>query len=158
MISNDPHDMTFTLIDKNTSRFTNDEKTIEVLHFMKETFPRFSLKLFLTSIFLSDNRLIKSYANIYLKNGGRVQLMEMLIGRDFLKEEVSDWIIGKSTKEFSQLTDRAARGSNNADMRISLVGSGGCVKLFHDVSELIHCSAKYVPLSVYECWPTHSSF
>jgi hypothetical protein len=113
--SDDPHDKTFTLVDNNTFRLSDDQKTTEILRFMKETFPRFSLKLFLTSLFSSNTGPIKNYTNIYLKSGGRVHLMEMVVGKDFLKDdELLDWIIAKASevcaKECSQLMDRAARG------------------------------------------------
>ncbi|KAJ7689905.1 hypothetical protein B0H17DRAFT_832256, partial [Mycena rosella] len=106
------------------TRFTDREKTLAVLEFMKDNFPRFSLKLFLEQLFTWDNASVKNVANSYLATGGAdsggLHLLEIAIGdKGMEKSDIGDWIMARATeicsKEVTQLTTRASRGPHFAD-------------------------------------------
>ncbi|KAJ7671739.1 hypothetical protein B0H17DRAFT_913176, partial [Mycena rosella] len=102
------------------TRFTDREKTLAVLEFMKDNFPRFSLKLFLEQLFTSDNASVKNVANSYLATGGGLHLLEIAIGdKGMENSDIGDWIMARATeicsKEVTQLTTRASRGPHFAD-------------------------------------------
>jgi hypothetical protein len=94
---------------------TDLEKACTVLQFMKENWPRFSLKDFLTVIFTSKDPRITVTANSYLATGGRLHLLCMLAGNEAtLDDNVNDWILSKAAdlcdREASYLTENASRG------------------------------------------------
>ncbi|KAJ7715067.1 hypothetical protein B0H16DRAFT_1269865, partial [Mycena metata] len=103
-------------------KLSDTDKTIAVLDFMKENFPRLSLRLLLTQLFTSDNASIKNVTNTYLSMGGCVHLLEIAIGNKAMGEpDLADWIMDKATaicaREVSRLTDRASRGNHFEDAK-----------------------------------------
>ena len=119
--SDDGYDPNFSPDPDNLApRLSDDEKVIEILRFMKGRFPRLPLRNLLTSIFSSNLGSIKNYTNMYLKDGGRIELMNMLMGNNWHRDDnLSSWIVDKASqvcqRELSQLTDRASRGPHVAD-------------------------------------------
>ena len=118
VLSDDIYDHTFSPNQENPtySKLSNNEKVVEILQFMKNQFPRFSMWDLLSSIFSSDLGSIKNYTNKYLKQGGRMDLLDLLVGKNLLHNEaLSVWIMEKAAqicqREFSQLTDHALRGA-----------------------------------------------
>ncbi|KAJ7246764.1 hypothetical protein C8J57DRAFT_1674982 [Mycena rebaudengoi] len=94
---------------------TDMDKTLAVLEFMKDNFPRFSLRAFLTELFTTDNSAIKNVANTYLGTGGRVHILDTVIADNGNKDaEVGNWIMVKAaaicTWEVRWLTDEASNG------------------------------------------------
>ncbi|KAJ7211427.1 hypothetical protein C8J57DRAFT_1605879 [Mycena rebaudengoi] len=94
---------------------TDTEKALAVLGFMKERFPRFSLRSFLDVLFTSDDGAIKNVTNTYLQTGGAIHLLDVAIGDKGMRDDdVGDWIMDKAAliceREVSWLTDRASRG------------------------------------------------
>ncbi|KAJ6618595.1 hypothetical protein B0H10DRAFT_2374599 [Mycena sp. CBHHK59/15] len=101
-------------------KFTDTEKTLAVLEFMKEEFSRFSLKTFLQELFTSEHALIKNVTNSYLGTGGGLHLLETAIGEQGMQDpDVGDWIMACATelcsREVTQLTTRASEGPYFAD-------------------------------------------
>ncbi|KAJ6572935.1 hypothetical protein B0H10DRAFT_1839026 [Mycena sp. CBHHK59/15] len=101
-------------------KFTDTEKTLAVLEFMKEEFSRFSLKAFLQELFTSEHALIKNVTNSYLGTGGGLHLLETAIGEQGMQDpDVGDWIMARATelcsREVTQLTTRASEGPYFAD-------------------------------------------
>ncbi|KAJ6610216.1 hypothetical protein B0H10DRAFT_437356 [Mycena sp. CBHHK59/15] len=87
---------------------------------MKGHFKRFSLHLFLETLFTSDNSSIKNWTNIYFQDGGAVQLMEIAIADRWRVDDIlSDLILDRAaeicTRETSWLTDQASKGPNYSD-------------------------------------------
>ncbi|KAJ7258501.1 hypothetical protein C8J57DRAFT_1073673 [Mycena rebaudengoi] len=94
---------------------TDTDKTLAVLGFMKDNFPRFSLRDFLTELFTTDNSTIKYVANTYLGTGGCVHILDTVIVDNGSKDaEVGNWIMAKAaaicTREVRWLTDEASNG------------------------------------------------
>ncbi|KAJ7939065.1 hypothetical protein B0H13DRAFT_2226293 [Mycena leptocephala] len=94
---------------------TDLDKACMVLGFMKENWPRFSLKDLLTVLFTSKDQRITVTANSYLATGGRLHLLHMIAGDEApLDEPVTDWILSKAAdlcdREASYLTENASRG------------------------------------------------
>ncbi|KAJ7026701.1 hypothetical protein C8F04DRAFT_966073 [Mycena alexandri] len=103
-------------------KLSNEQKTLAVLEFMKDKFPRLSLRLLLTEIFTSDNPAITNVTNTYLSMGGRIHLLETAMGGKFLLDsEITDWIMGKATaictREVQGLTDMASKGDHFEDAK-----------------------------------------
>ncbi|KAJ7048514.1 hypothetical protein C8F01DRAFT_1190212 [Mycena amicta] len=104
-------------------RLSDTDKTLAVLQFMKDNFPRLSLQLFLDQLFTSDNPSITNITNTYLAMGGRRHLLEIVVGDSTSAPEadVADWIMAKATmicaRKVSQLTDRASRGQHGEDAK-----------------------------------------
>ncbi|KAJ7278744.1 hypothetical protein C8J57DRAFT_1502601 [Mycena rebaudengoi] len=71
-------DDTYDPVSGRAPKTTSTEKALIVLAFMKEQFPRFSLRLFLETLFTSDDGSIKNYTNKYLQSGGALELMKWL--------------------------------------------------------------------------------
>ncbi|KAJ7803858.1 hypothetical protein B0H14DRAFT_2613006 [Mycena olivaceomarginata] len=70
------------------------DKTLAVLEFMKDYFPRFSLKNLLTVLFTSDNPSIKNVTNTYLAMDGALHLLETAVGDKGLTDnDVADWVM-----------------------------------------------------------------
>lgn len=117
----DEDDLLFNLTGTRRAPKKSDvEKTLEILGFMKSNFKQFSLRLFLQTLFTSDNGSIKNYTNIYLQNGGAVHLMEIGMGDRWKGDEaLCDSIVQKAadicSREASWLTDQASRGPNFSD-------------------------------------------
>ncbi|KAJ7064242.1 hypothetical protein C8F01DRAFT_942244, partial [Mycena amicta] len=95
---------------------SDTEKTLAVLEFMKEKFPRLSLHLFIMQLFTSDNPSITNVTNTYLSMGGRRHLLDVVLGNNLMEPDIADWIVNKAaaicSREVSQLTDRASRGEH----------------------------------------------
>ncbi|KAJ7758633.1 hypothetical protein B0H16DRAFT_1820588 [Mycena metata] len=68
-------------------KMTDTEKTVAVLEFMKDRFPRLSLRLFLTQLFTSDNPSITNITNTYLSMGRGAHLLETVIGDKAIGQE-----------------------------------------------------------------------
>ncbi|KAJ7769808.1 hypothetical protein B0H16DRAFT_1776625, partial [Mycena metata] len=103
-------------------KMTDTEKTVAVLEFMKDRFPRLSLRLFLTQLFTSDNPSITNITNTYLSMGGGAHLLETVIGDKAIGQpDIADWIMEKATtictREVSGLTDRASKGDHFEDAK-----------------------------------------
>ncbi|KAJ7667161.1 hypothetical protein B0H17DRAFT_1162454 [Mycena rosella] len=101
-------------------KFTDTEKTLAVLEFMKEEFSRFSLKAFLQELFTSEHASIKNVTNSYLATGGGLHLLETAIGDQGMQDpDIGDWIMAHATelcsREVTQLTTRASEGPHFAD-------------------------------------------
>ncbi|KAJ7340585.1 hypothetical protein DFH08DRAFT_704319, partial [Mycena albidolilacea] len=97
------------------AKTTDLEKACTVLQFMRENWPRFSLKDFLTVIFTSKDPRITVTANSYLATGGCLHLLCMIAGdEDPLDEDVNDCILCKAAdlcdREANYLTENALRG------------------------------------------------
>jgi hypothetical protein len=97
------------------AKTTDLEKACTVLQFMKEHWPRFSLKDFLTVIFTSKDPRITVTGNSYLATGGHLHLLCMVAGNEVpLDEDVNDWILSDAAdlcdREASYLTENASRG------------------------------------------------
>ena len=70
---------------------TDTEKTVAILEFMKENYPRFSLRDFLTELFTAEHPSITNVTNTYLARGGRKHLLETAIGDTrIVDEDVAD--------------------------------------------------------------------
>jgi hypothetical protein len=122
LLSDDIYDHIFSPDCENPTypKLSNDEKAVEILQFMKNQFPQFSMQDLLSSIFSSDLGSIKNYTTKYLEQGGRMDLLDLLVGKNLHHDEaLSVWIMEKAAqicqREFSQLTDRASRGAHYAD-------------------------------------------
>ncbi|KIJ04579.1 hypothetical protein PAXINDRAFT_104114 [Paxillus involutus ATCC 200175] len=110
----------------NVSRSTSQDKVIHVLSFMKAQYPRFSLRLFLTTLFSSENHTLKQKTRMFLSDDGALELMDIWWTQ--LKEEPNFqcWVVDHAAlicdKECSRLSDRASEGPHYADaqfLRIS---------------------------------------
>ncbi|KAF8193996.1 hypothetical protein K438DRAFT_1761558 [Mycena galopus ATCC 62051] len=93
---------------------SNTDKTLTVLAFIKTSFPWFSLKDLLPELFTSEDSSIRNVANTYLAMGGRLHILQTLVGENGIEDEAaSDWIISMAAeicnKEASYLTDNARR-------------------------------------------------
>ncbi|KAJ7272029.1 hypothetical protein B0H12DRAFT_1044160, partial [Mycena haematopus] len=91
------------------------EKTVAILAFIKDTFPKFSLKNLLTELFTSENSAIKNVTNTYLGTGGHIHILETAFGDKVIyNPTVASWILDKAaeicSREVSQLTDTASKG------------------------------------------------
>jgi hypothetical protein len=138
--SDDTYDQSFSPDNENPApRLSDDEKVVEILRFMKGQFPRLSLRDLLTSIFSSKLGSIKNYSSMYVKGGGRIELMNLLMDNNWHRDEaLSSWIMEKASqvcqREFSQLTDRASRGPHVTDTAFLRVAaediSVGMIKSF----------------------------
>jgi hypothetical protein len=94
---------------------TDLDKACMVLGFMKENWPRFSLKDLLTVLFTSKDQRITVTVNSYLATGGRLHLLHMVAGDEApLDEPITDWILSMAAdlcdREASYLTENASRG------------------------------------------------
>lgn len=77
---------------------TDTDKTLAVLNFMKQSFPRFSLRDFITELFTSDNGSIKNVANKYLSMCGHMHLLDTVIGDKCMQDDnVADWVMEQAT-------------------------------------------------------------
>ncbi|KAJ7795949.1 hypothetical protein B0H14DRAFT_2620413 [Mycena olivaceomarginata] len=86
------------------AKTTDLEKACTVLQFMKEHWPRFSLKDFLTVIFTSKDPKITVTANSYLATGGRLHLLCMVAGdEDPLDEDI--YVTGKLVTSLKMLQE-----------------------------------------------------
>ncbi|KAJ7156078.1 hypothetical protein C8R43DRAFT_1096270 [Mycena crocata] len=100
----------------------NTDKTLAVLKFIKDTFPRFSLRDLIQELFTSDNGSIKNVTNSYLGTGGNIHLLEVAIRDRVTKDsEVDNWIMDKAIsicgREVSFLTNQASNGKHFDDAR-----------------------------------------
>ncbi|KAJ7624216.1 hypothetical protein DFH06DRAFT_1087495 [Mycena polygramma] len=104
------------------AKATDTDRTLAVLEFMKENFPRFSLRALITELFTSDDGSVKNVANKYLAMGGGVHLLEVAIGdKGMADSKIADWIMDQATaicsREASWLTDNASRGDHFEDAK-----------------------------------------
>ncbi|KAJ6465270.1 hypothetical protein C8R45DRAFT_1173671 [Mycena sanguinolenta] len=118
--SDDNDDKDYDPTNIRAERKTNTEKTLEILGFMKGHFKRFSLRLFLETLFTSDNGSIKNWTKIYFQDGGAVHLMKFAVADRWRDDEpLSDLIVDKAAeicaRETTWLTDQASRGPNYSD-------------------------------------------
>ncbi|KAJ7854783.1 hypothetical protein B0H13DRAFT_2254728 [Mycena leptocephala] len=101
---------------------TDTDKTLAVLDFMKENYPRFSLRDLFTELFTSDDSSIKNVTNTFFGMSGGVHLLKIAIGNKGRTDKgIADWIMAEATaictREVSQLTDRASRGDHFEDAK-----------------------------------------
>ncbi|KAJ7827097.1 hypothetical protein B0H13DRAFT_2374013 [Mycena leptocephala] len=101
---------------------TDTDKTLAVLDFMKENYPRFSLRDLLTELFTSDDSSIKNVTNTFFGMSGGVHLLKIAIGdKGRTDKGITDWIMAEATaictREVSQLTDRASKGDHFEDAK-----------------------------------------
>ncbi|KAJ6545287.1 hypothetical protein B0H19DRAFT_899522, partial [Mycena capillaripes] len=99
---------------------SDEQKTLEILGFMKQNFGRFSLRLLLDTLFTSDNGSIKNYTTIYFQSGGAQHLIERAVGDRWKHDDdLADCILDKAAeicgREVSWLTDQASKGPNYSD-------------------------------------------
>ncbi|KAI0085008.1 hypothetical protein BDY19DRAFT_866748, partial [Irpex rosettiformis] len=98
---------------------TDLQKVSVVLTLMKKHFSHLSLKLFLETLFMSSNSLLKTYTGKFLKADRREELMERLWncgihmkGKKY-NENMVKWVIKKVAKlcsyECDYLTDSASK-------------------------------------------------
>ncbi|KAJ7017268.1 hypothetical protein C8F04DRAFT_979707 [Mycena alexandri] len=116
----DSDDEEFNPNNARAPKTSDEDKTIELLGYMKQNLGRFSLPLLLNTLFTSDNGYIKNYTNMYLQSGGALHLMNIAVGDSWKKDEVlADCIIDKAAdicgREASWLTDLASKGPNFSD-------------------------------------------
>ncbi|KAJ6536865.1 hypothetical protein B0H19DRAFT_962392 [Mycena capillaripes] len=140
--SDDEHDTTYAERPSSPTtilRRSNEQKAAEILAALREM-PKFSLRTFLVTVFTSQDHSIKNSAGVFFRDGGPVELMQLWFLEEGLKDldsEMNQWIIAKSgaigAKEFSQLTNRAARGPHtNIAKRLRVRASDANVKLVKD--------------------------
>jgi hypothetical protein len=103
-------------------RKSNEEKVLEVLKYMKDRFPRFSLRLLLQTIFTSQAPAITNYANIFLADGGALELMDSWWDRiGFQDHRMNNWIVERAgqlcAREFGWLTENASKGPHYEDAK-----------------------------------------
>ncbi|KAJ7629162.1 hypothetical protein DFH06DRAFT_1441665 [Mycena polygramma] len=98
---------------------TDTDRTLAVLEFMKENFPRFSLRALITELFTSDDGSVKNVANNHLAMGGSVHLLEVAIGdKGMVDSKIADWIMDQAMDICSRdswLTDNTSRGDHFED-------------------------------------------
>lgn len=118
----EPNDFNYEPNSPKCARYTDDEKALDVLTFMKQTHDRFTMRMLLGAIFKpSASSKVKGFATSFKKDsGGVISLLEILFNfGGSLEEEVSDWVIEKAgqicAKEASRLTERASRGGLEDD-------------------------------------------
>ena len=70
-------DLTYGSTSRAPRTGTDTDKTLAVLAFMKDKFPRFSLRNLLQELFTSENSSIKNVTNSYLGTGGGIHLLEV---------------------------------------------------------------------------------
>ncbi|KAJ7651446.1 hypothetical protein B0H17DRAFT_418996 [Mycena rosella] len=98
-------------------KFTDTEKTLPVLEFMKEEFSRFSLKAFLQELFTSEDASIRNVTNSYLATGGGLHLLETAIGDQGMEDpDIVDWIMAHAKELCSR--DAQTMTSNEAVMQM----------------------------------------
>ena len=116
----DEDDLTYTPSNTvPTERRNDEEKAFAVLRFMRESFPRFSLRLLFKTLLVSGSKGIKNTVNTWQGNGGIEELLDLLWARTGLSDEaVCEWVVQKASmvcaREASFLTDRAAEGPHKA--------------------------------------------
>ncbi|KAI0737485.1 hypothetical protein BC629DRAFT_1446172 [Irpex lacteus] len=105
---------------------SEEQKVCAILGFMKEQFPRLSLKGFLNSLFRSEDPNIRTYTGIFLnRTKGGPWLMETVwdcgtrMQAKKYNDKMSDWVIDKAAElcshECSHLTDSASKGPHYGD-------------------------------------------
>ncbi len=104
------------------------QKVRAILGFMKEHFPRLSLRGFLKVLFRSEDTNIRTYTGIFLNRPqGGPWLMETLwdcgtrMQAKKYNDQMSDWVVDKAAElcshECSHLTDNASKGPHYGDAR-----------------------------------------
>ena len=114
----DEHDATWTpRAIPRTQRPPNEQKTILVLRYMRSEFSRFSLRLFLKTLFSSNHPETKNFTSIFLQHGGLEMLLDLWRGSRMgqsWEDPLSLWIVDRAAllcaREASHLTDRASLG------------------------------------------------
>ncbi|KIJ15989.1 hypothetical protein PAXINDRAFT_52872, partial [Paxillus involutus ATCC 200175] len=98
------------------SRSTPEDKTIEILAFMRARYPRFSLR---HTLFTSQHSMLKHSANIFMTGGGALHLMDIWWTKCKHDAGFQDWVVGCGAsvcaKECSWLSDRASEGPHYED-------------------------------------------
>ncbi|KAJ7679456.1 hypothetical protein DFH06DRAFT_1078921 [Mycena polygramma] len=118
--AHDSDDLEYDPANVRAQKRSDDEKTLEILAFMKQNFARFSLRLLLDTLFTSDNGSIKVYTNLYLQSGGALHLMDIAVADRWKRDDrLANCILDKAAdicaREASWLTDQASKGPNFAD-------------------------------------------
>ncbi|KAJ7726144.1 hypothetical protein DFH07DRAFT_782810 [Mycena maculata] len=79
-------------------RTTDTDRALATLEFMKQNFPRFSLKSFIQELFTSGDPSIKNVTNSYLGTGGAMHILNTVIGDKGMKEpDIDHWIMEQAT-------------------------------------------------------------
>lgn len=118
----DEEDGDFTLPKQRAPRLSDEQKALLVLRYMRQSFSRFSLRLFLETCFKSSNKDIRNFTGTFLEDGGAICLMKLWWGshrRGDWGKEMVDWVMERACqeceKECSALTDRASAGPYPAE-------------------------------------------
>ena len=98
---------------------SDEQKAIHILKFMRETFPRFSLRILFETLLKSRHPEITNSVNTWKGNGGILELLDLLWAASGLRDDgVCEWVTEKAAqvcaREASWLTDRAADGPHSA--------------------------------------------
>ena len=103
-------------------RSSAEAKVIDILSVMKTRYPRFSLRLFLETLFTSQNHIITNYSGIFLAGDGVLPLMDILWTKRASEDTMRDWVIDKAAsicaRECSWLTDHASDGPHYSDAKL----------------------------------------
>jgi len=114
---------------KRKSPLTDTEKARLVLQFMRDTLSKFSLRQFLETIFKSEDGKIKNFTNIFLADGGHLQLMDIWWEKSggTRNIEMREWSVGKAARacarEASWLSNRASEGPHEEDAKFLRISS-----------------------------------
>ena len=103
-------------------RSSAEAKVIDILSVMRTCYPRFSLRLFLETLFTSQNHIITNYSGIFLAGDGVLPLMDILWTKHASKDTMWDWVIDKAAsicaRECSWLTDHALDRPHYSDAKL----------------------------------------
>jgi len=134
-------------------RSSAEDKVIDILSEMKTRYPRFSLRLFLETLFTSKNRTITNYSEIFLAGNGVLPLMNTLFTKCSNKDGVQDWVIDKAAsicaRECSWLTDHASDGPHYSDAKLLRVTPEGVTVSLVESFRLSSLTGQYDRLTPY---------
>ncbi len=105
---------------------TDAQKVCAVLEYMK-SFSRLSLRVFLETLFTSDDPTLRGYTGIFLSDGGGEWMMKIMwdCGQHLQLEKynptMAEWVISTAAelcgREASRITDTANRGPHYRDAK-----------------------------------------
>lgn len=117
----DEDDGEFTVPKQRAPRLSDEQKALLVLRYMRDSFSRFSLRLFLETCFKSTHTDIRNFTGTFLEDGGATCLMKLWwdsCRRGDWGEDMVDWVMEcackECEKECSALTDGASAGPHRA--------------------------------------------
>ncbi|KAJ7506208.1 hypothetical protein B0H11DRAFT_2169972 [Mycena galericulata] len=138
-LPSDDNDTEYAPPSPSLQRRTNENKAVEILAAMR-AMPKFSLRTFLETVFTSDEPSIKNSAGVFIRDNGPISLMQLWFMKDGLRDldsDINQWVMSTAgavgAKEFSRLTDRAARGPQaDAAKSLRVRAQDATVKLVQD--------------------------